>query len=344
MAVAFAIAFVCMEATQDGPTHMRPAPGSWRRARYHDPEQAALALRPRERAYSPAGSAFELRTEVVVLEQLTLIRETYGGASAGLPAPGTRTLSFLDTPPKAMAPPRVLGHEVTGASAVLTQDGQEWFAGSLYPGTKVGTVVFPFGTQGLEVPLLPDSQCVLRESPRLSRLAAKHWQIWQRLDGLGGPVELPPAAVVQMEEELLDALRPVVAASAADVCQNVDRSRSARAVELALAYADTVPAERIRVSTLCRVAGVSRRALEYGFQHAFGCGPAKYLKQRRLESARRELSLADPAETVTRVALRWGFSDLSQFAQDYRREFGERPSETLRAPRGSRGRGAAQFA
>ena len=36
---------------------------------------------------------------------------------------------------------------------------------------------------------------------------------------------------------------------------------------------------------------------------------------------------------LTDLALRWGFSHLGRFAQDYRRAFGEPPSRTLRPVR-----------
>ena len=59
--------------------------------------------------------------------------------------------------------------------------------------------------------------------------------------------------------------------------------------------------------------------------------PAKYLKRYRLTQARLRLRAADPVETtVTDVAVSWGFWELGRFAVDYRRLFGECPSQTLR--------------
>ena len=55
------------------------------------------------------------------------------------------------------------------------------------------------------------------------------------------------------------------------------------------------------------------------------------MKQRRLEAARGSLLAARrEGGTVTEIAMQYGFFHLSQFAQDYRKSFGERPSETLR--------------
>jgi len=56
-----------------------------------------------------------------------------------------------------------------------------------------------------------------------------------------------------------------------------------------------------------------------------------FLRDRRLEAARHELLVADAGEiSVTEVALGLGFTHLSRFANEYRKAFGELPSETFR--------------
>ncbi len=56
-----------------------------------------------------------------------------------------------------------------------------------------------------------------------------------------------------------------------------------------------------------------------------------FMKQRRLETVRGQLLTArDEGKTVTVIAMEYGFFHLSQFAADYRKMFGETPSETRR--------------
>lgn len=87
----------------------------------------------------------------------------------------------------------------------------------------------------------------------------------------------------------------------------------------------------LRISELCRRGGISRRALEIAFQDKFGTGPAAFVKSARLAHARRQLQLAADADvTIADVMDDVGFSHVGQFAQDYRKMFGERPSDTLR--------------
>jgi len=82
---------------------------------------------------------------------------------------------------------------------------------------------------------------------------------------------------------------------------------------------------------LARASGVSLRTLEYAFREALQMGLHEYIKNKRLNAARRDLLKQAPS--VTDVALDYGFTHLSYFAQAYARLFGELPSKTLRARR-----------
>jgi AraC family ethanolamine operon transcriptional activator len=65
--------------------------------------------------------------------------------------------------------------------------------------------------------------------------------------------------------------------------------------------------------------------------------PATYLRAIRLNGARRDLCNASPeTRSVQDVAAAWGFWHLSQFATDYRKLFGMKPSDTLKAAVGAR--------
>jgi AraC-like DNA-binding protein len=110
-------------------------------------------------------------------------------------------------------------------------------------------------------------------------------------------------------------------------------TRSGRAwyVKRAEAFMEANLGNHIGIADVVASAGVSVRALCYGFHACHGVGPMTWLKRRRLERARDELAAASPAETnVTQVALRWAFLHLGRFAADYRARFGEPPSQTLR--------------
>lgn len=103
-----------------------------------------------------------------------------------------------------------------------------------------------------------------------------------------------------------------------------------RSVKLAEAYMHAHPDEPISIAQLSAVAGTSPRSLHHAFAQFRGVSPIRYLRDIRLERARQDLQNPGVGDTVTRIALRWGFSQLGRFANVYRERFGESPSDTLR--------------
>jgi AraC family ethanolamine operon transcriptional activator len=97
----------------------------------------------------------------------------------------------------------------------------------------------------------------------------------------------------------------------------------------ALSFIEQNAKKPLAVPDVCRAAGVSWRTLDYAFREEFGVTPKAYLKSIRLNGVRRELRRAAQPVVISDVANRWGFWHMGQFAADYRKLFGELPSETL---------------
>jgi AraC family ethanolamine operon transcriptional activator len=87
------------------------------------------------------------------------------------------------------------------------------------------------------------------------------------------------------------------------------------------------------IAVLCDALSASERTLHEAFRTHLGTTPKAYLKVLRLNAAHRDLLRGAPATRVTDVALDWGFEHFGWFSQDYRRMFGEAPSETLHRAR-----------
>jgi AraC-like DNA-binding protein len=89
--------------------------------------------------------------------------------------------------------------------------------------------------------------------------------------------------------------------------------------------------EEIVLQDIAAAAGVSARALSKGFRRFRDTTPMRFLRETRLDLARRKLLDVSPgAASVTEIAASCGIHHFSRFAQDYFRRFGELPSETLR--------------
>ncbi len=93
------------------------------------------------------------------------------------------------------------------------------------------------------------------------------------------------------------------------------------------------PDRAFTVTELCEQANVSSRTLQYSFQSILGISPIRYLRVSRLNGVRRALLQAPEGSSVADIATQWGFWHLSQFAKDYKLQFGELPSETINTRR-----------
>lgn len=109
------------------------------------------------------------------------------------------------------------------------------------------------------------------------------------------------------------------------------------AYSLAVEMIHAAAAEPLTLPLLAAHAGVSGRALQLAFQQHVRTTPMRYLRQVRLDLARRELRRAGADDSVGDVARRAGFGHTGRFAAEYATRFGEHPSDTLRRGRRSAG-------
>lgn len=102
-----------------------------------------------------------------------------------------------------------------------------------------------------------------------------------------------------------------------------------RAIEYIHGNLDAV----IGLPEIVTAAGIPGRTLLQHFRDFKGTSPMRYLRAARYQKVREELCRAEPEESITEIAAKWGFSHLGRFSVEYRRRFGESPSATLRRAR-----------
>ena len=102
-----------------------------------------------------------------------------------------------------------------------------------------------------------------------------------------------------------------------------------RHVRRAQDYLQSHAHEPITVEQLAQAAGVSLRSLYTGFKDFLGVSPMHYLRDLRMEQVHAEL-ISGEATNIAGVALRWGFTHMGRFSNDYKLRYGETPSQTLR--------------
>jgi AraC family ethanolamine operon transcriptional activator len=108
--------------------------------------------------------------------------------------------------------------------------------------------------------------------------------------------------------------------------------KSDRAIRLVLDYVNSAPSDEITAVELCTLADCSQRWLEQSFKTRFGVTPKAYVKYLRLARLRSDLQQASCGErqTVFELASVYGFWHMGQLAGDYRKVYGELPSDTLK--------------
>ncbi len=182
---------------------------------------------------------------------------------------------------------------------------------------------------------LPDREVVSIGMDRKQRLCASLREFLERSAASGAP--LSPSARDDLQAAVLSSLFDAGALPASS--EQIAIPVRARRQSIVSEARDYVLAHRDRavgVPELCERLHVSRRTLQYCFQDVLGMAPAHYVRALRLNGARRDLCNASrDSRSVQDVAAAWGFWHLSQFAADYRKLFGMRPSDTLKAAIGA---------
>lgn len=140
-----------------------------------------------------------------------------------------------------------------------------------------------------------------------------------------------PASAAQLRDAVLvEWLESIPGSVELRDLQRIESRR--RIVDRAIERVLGTPDDPVTMLEVCKQVGTSPRRLELCFRDVLGISPHKYLRAVRLCGARRELKrLAGSGATVHDVAARWGFWHMSAFSADYKRQFGESPSVTMRS-------------
>jgi AraC-like DNA-binding protein len=187
---------------------------------------------------------------------------------------------------------------------------------------------------------LPDPAILLGRDPRVVEcepgvMASTRLELERIEEALGGESPVAPCSSI---ERVIDCELPTILLEAAAVGRGVpERSTSAerrRILACALEYLRDHAREAPGVHDLCEISQCNERTLRRAFLERFGISPRVFMKSMRLNGVRRGLRAVNRADAlVADEANAWGFWHMGAFSADYRRLFGELPSETLRRGR-----------
>ena len=90
---------------------------------------------------------------------------------------------------------------------------------------------------------------------------------------------------------------------------------------------------KISIDEMASAAGVSSRTLFFAFKQFRSVSPVKYFNDIRLRKFRDSLMVSSPNVTIKEIAGEFGYTQLGRLSVEYKKKFGESPSETLRSRR-----------
>ena len=194
---------------------------------------------------------------------------------------------------------------------LLEEVAINWYGAS--PGDALWTRNAPIGGSGSA--FMSQLEGLIRGSASITD--------WRARERFHRHMEESVCAVILQEWSQSTGLR--LGADGPTICPGFVR----RAEEYLAAHARRVPTMTETASAV----GVSVRSLSDGFRRYRNQTPGEFLTEQRLQGAHQALSHPAPGVTVTRVATEWGYVNLSHFARQYKRRFGQLPGQTLRRHR-----------
>lgn len=109
-----------------------------------------------------------------------------------------------------------------------------------------------------------------------------------------------------------------------------DKSKRDRALKHCIDLISSAPSTSsiLSIKKLCLESKVSERTLQYAFSERYGLTPKEYIKNYNLRMVRRALKNRPHGSKIYSIAAEYGFWHMGQFAADYKKHFGELPSQT----------------
>lgn len=101
-------------------------------------------------------------------------------------------------------------------------------------------------------------------------------------------------------------------------------------LQRALQYIHNNIQYNISSEDLERISGVSKQKLSKAFRDRMKVSFNSYIRYYRLKCIYQELSLAQDKKNITSIAMKWGVNHLGRFSIEYKQQFGESPSDTIR--------------
>ncbi|RQH02814.1 AraC family transcriptional regulator [Bradyrhizobium sp. RP6] len=141
--------------------------------------------------------------------------------------------------------------------------------------------------------------------------------------------QLPKPALIELEQALIMTFLSAQRHNYTELLESPATEPAPLAVRLAEEYIEANWARAVLVEELAAKTNTSIRSLYAAFKKNRGYSPMQFAKSVRLRRARQMLLEGNPRTSVSQIAFKCGFANLGHFANDFRKMFGELPSEVF---------------
>jgi AraC-like DNA-binding protein len=278
---------------------------------------------------------FQARGNLVQLQNIGLV---YGNSNTGVSAEYPEADRFRLLTAMSGNGHAAIGNDAVGLDAdqscivspgqrvVLSAEaGHDWFNLRIDPGAFERKLASLLGAR-------PNGK--LEFAPAVNRNSPRFQQLWrlirffsEQIDAASDP--LPALVLRELEQTILVAFLSANRHSFSHLLEREPADTVPAHVRRAEEFIEAHWDQAIGIESLVEATGVGARAIFKAFQQTRGYSPMAFARMVRLKHARQMLTAPDAETSVTLIAFACGFGNLGHFARDYRRAFGERPSETL---------------
>ena len=143
------------------------------------------------------------------------------------------------------------------------------------------------------------------------------------------PADLPNAVLMELEQALTMTFLSAHRHNFSEFLASPAKEPAPRVVRLAEEYIEASWNRAVTIEELALQTNTSIRSLYAAFRMSRGYTPMAFAKTVRLQRAKKMLREANQRTSVSEIAFKCGFGNLGHFARDFRKMFGELPSETL---------------
>jgi AraC-like DNA-binding protein len=145
--------------------------------------------------------------------------------------------------------------------------------------------------------------------------------------------EVSPLLLAEMQQAIIVAYLSGVPHNYSHQLNGPSKMPARWQVKRAEEYIEAHWREPMSIEALAIATNTSVRSLFIAFKKSRGYSPMAFIKRTRLAHAKRMLANSGSTTSVTEACFECGFGNMGHFASDYKKLFGEAPSETLQMAR-----------